>query len=61
MARRHTAADRPGELDRTPELSPRPGRPWTRVVRRHDEYACIIRRVEGARADAEPAEPALSG
>ncbi len=33
----------------------------TRVVPRYDEYACIIRRVEDARADAEPAEPALTG
>jgi hypothetical protein len=32
-----------------------------RVVRRYDEHACIIRRVEDARADAEPAEPALTG
>jgi hypothetical protein len=73
MARRRTAADRPGEPDRTPELSPRPGWAWTRVVRRYDEYATIIRRVKDApgdaapragpepRADSEPAERALAG
>jgi hypothetical protein len=66
-ARRRTAADRPGEPDRTPELSPRPGWAWTRVVRRYDEYATIIRRVKDARgdaeprADSEPAERALAG
>jgi hypothetical protein len=69
MARRRAAAadrpadrpaERPGDPDRAPELRHRPGWAWTRVVRRYDEYASLVRRVDDARADAEQSEPAMT-
>jgi hypothetical protein len=53
-------AERPGDTDRARELRLRPGWAWTPVVRRYDEYASLIRRVDDARADAEQSEPALT-
>jgi hypothetical protein len=59
MARRRgSAAERPGDPDRTPELADRPGWAWTRAVRRYDDYASLIRRVDEARAEAERSEAA---
>src|SRR6201999_1552401 len=56
-ARRRAAAERPGDPDRAPELADRPGWAWTRAVRRYDDYASLIQRVEKARADAEVSRP----
>jgi hypothetical protein len=59
--------ERSGDPHRVPELEERPGWAWTRLVRRYDDYASLIRRVEDAAADAEPsagaepARPALTG
>jgi hypothetical protein len=66
MARRRAAVaerpgGRPGDPDRAPELRDHPGWAWTRAVRRYDEYASLIRRVDEARADAERPEPAVIG
>jgi hypothetical protein len=44
---------RPGDPDRTPELEPRPGWAWTRVVRRYDDYERLMQRLE----EAKPAAP----
>jgi hypothetical protein len=52
--------DRPGDADRTPELEHRPGWAWTRVVRRYDEYAGLMQRLdEATREAAGQDEPAL--
>ena len=54
MAARHRDdRPRPGDPDRTPELEPRPGWAWTRVVRRYDEYERLMQRLE----EAKPAAP----
>ena len=50
--------ERPGDPDRTAELERRPGWAWTRVVRRYDDYAGLIQRVEDATADAADAADA---
>ena len=44
---------RPGDPDRAPELEPRQGWAWTRVVRRYDEYERLMQRLE----EATPAAP----
>jgi hypothetical protein len=52
-------ATRPGDPDRTRELSSRPGWAWTRVVRRYDDYRRILRRVSvsATRDASRPREP----
>jgi hypothetical protein len=53
---------RPGDPDRTRELSPRSGWAWLRPFRRYDDYAKAMARVEAqhaalAEADAEERAP----
>jgi hypothetical protein len=50
---------RPGDPDRSPELSRRAGWAWTRVVRRYDDYERMLDRVE--QAAAADREPSLTG
>jgi hypothetical protein len=49
---------RPGDPDRTAELEHRSGWAWTRVVRRHDEFASLMRRLEAEQNSADLAESA---
>jgi hypothetical protein len=44
---------RPGDPDRTAELEQRSGWAWTRVVRRHDDFASLMRRLEAEQESAE--------
>ena len=44
---------RPGDPDRTAELEHRSGWAWTRVVRRHDEFTSLMRRLEADQQSAE--------
>jgi hypothetical protein len=39
-------AEQPGDPDRAPELSSRPGWAWMRVVRRYDDYERALERLE---------------
>ncbi len=55
---RERAPVRPGDPDRTAELEQRPGWAWTRVVRRHDDFASLMRRLEAEHQNAELAESA---
>lgn len=52
-ARGRRARPRPGDPDRSAELSARSGWSWTRLFRRYDEYELALRRLE--------AEPAAAG
>lgn len=43
---REARRDRPGDPDRRPELNSRPGWAWTRLVRRYDDYARLLERLD---------------
>jgi hypothetical protein len=63
VARRRPERERPGDRDRAPELERRHGWAWTRVVRRYDDYARILRRLdtECEAATNEKLEPVAQG
>lgn len=54
VARRRQADERPGDPDRAGELRERAGWAWTRVVRRYDDYARLLQRLDAERASADP-------
>jgi hypothetical protein len=58
LARRGAAGPRPGDPDRASELEHRSGWAWTRAVRRYDECASLMHRLQAERESAERAEPA---
>ena len=51
---------RPRDRDRTAELERRSGWAWTRVVRRHDDFASLMRRLEAEPESAEQPEAATA-
>ncbi len=52
--------ERPGDSDRSAELSSRAGWAWTRVVRRYDEYERVLAHLERTAAEPDPLTPAAS-
>jgi hypothetical protein len=58
LARGGAEGPRPGDPDRTSELEHRSGWAWTRAVRRYDDYASLMRRLETECESAELADSA---
>jgi hypothetical protein len=55
------ARPRPGDPDRSAELSERPGWAWTRPVRRYDDYTSVLAQLEREADAATPSpDPALA-
>lgn len=48
-----SSGGRPGDPDRSPELAGRSGWAWTRLVRRYDDYQCILARLESGQVGAD--------
>jgi hypothetical protein len=53
LVARRRAAERPGDPDRASELREHAGWAWTRVVRRYDDYARLLRGVDAERRPAD--------
>jgi hypothetical protein len=47
---------RPGDPDRSGELTGRPGWAWTRIVRRYDEYQRVLGRLQSECPTVDPGE-----
>ncbi|MGZ4183528.1 MAG: hypothetical protein ACXVUL_22930 [Solirubrobacteraceae bacterium] len=59
-ARRDVQGSRPGEPDRAPELSKRPGWAWMRVMRRYDEYERALELLEQETRRIDDREPVVT-